>query len=177
MLSLPFNFWWWRESGAGGGCVWYGGAVTASIWRYVWPCPLERKEEKKERRVRRKEGWLMGMKERRESLMWVVEKRVGHYTQVVCFKVLRLLLDCPVYCSVLLYPCAGRQKWSNNRVIAIFVTQNLNWNKVVWVLETWWPCKIRYLLTDVWKRWLQSFTPSLCFHIQPTKLLQDICHM
>lgn len=56
---------------------------------------------------------------------------MGHYTQMVCFKVVRLLLDCPVYCPVLLYHCAGRQEWNNNKAITIFITQNSNLNEVV----------------------------------------------
>lgn len=76
----------------------------------------------------KKEGEERGMidenernkRKRGKGLAWMAEKSVGHYTAMVCFKVLGLLLDCPVYCPVLLYSRAGSQNRSNN-VIAIFL--------------------------------------------------------
>lgn len=107
MLSLLFNFWWQKriQSSRGGGVdVWYDGAVTASIWRYVWPNPLKGRND-------RRGWWLMAMKKARGS-----RTRVGYCSQMV--KVLGLLLDSPVYCLF-----AGTHNWRNDRMIAVFITE------------------------------------------------------
>lgn len=98
---------------AWGVCAWYGGAVTAIIWRYVWPCPSGRKKAETD-------DWWEGREEERAKRA-VVRGWEEHGTVV-----LRWSNDSRNVISIVQSSClsAGRQECSNRGVTAVFLTKN-----------------------------------------------------
>lgn len=154
MLSLPFNFWWRRESEAWGVCAWYCGAVTAIIWRYVWPCPLEREK------VKWDDWWEWRKADRAKALLLEVGKSVEGL-----FWGDAITLECLDYCTVLLRLCAGEQKCSKSKGDCNIRHQKPETRSSEPSRQS---DPATRLITSVWKSWLQSFrllNPSLCFQI------------